>query len=226
MLNQILDDLVVLDLSQGIAGPYCARLLADCGAKVIKIEPPGGEIGRKMPPFMGDDPHPEKSFFHLLLNLNKRGIELDIETPDGAAVLRRLARTADIILESFTPGYLASFGLDYAELAVENEALIMTSLTPFGQSGPYSQYKGSEIVAYATSGIMAISGEAHREPLQHGGFPALYEAQSNGLLATNVALLTRDMDGFGQHVDVSIQEVIASSLIINQPYYSFAGGVQ
>ena len=226
MLNQILDDLVVLDLSQGIAGPYCARLLADHGAKVIKIEPPGGEIGRKMPPFMGDDPHPEKSLFHLLLNLNKRGIELDIETPDGAAVLRRLARTADIIVESFAPGYLASIGLDYAELAGENEGLIMTSLTPFGQSGPYSQYKGSEIVAYATSGIMAISGEAHREPLQHGGFPALYEAGINGLLATNVALLTRDMDGFGQHVDVSIQEVIASSLIINQPYYSFAGGVQ
>lgn len=226
MLNQILGDLVVLDLSQGIAGPYCARLLADHGAKVIKIEPPGGEIGRKMPPFMGDDPHPEKSLFHLLLNLNKRGIELDIETPDGAAVLRRLARTADIIVESFTPGYLGSIGLDYAELAGENDGLIMTSLTPFGQSGPYSQYKGSEIVAYATSGIMAISGEAHREPLQHGGFPALYEAGINGLLATNVALLTRDMDGFGQHVDVSMQEVIASSLIINQPYYSFAGGVQ
>jgi crotonobetainyl-CoA:carnitine CoA-transferase CaiB-like acyl-CoA transferase len=226
MLNQILDDLVVLDLSQGIAGPYCARLLADCGAKVIKIEPPGGEIGRKMPPFMGDDPHPEKSLFHLLLNLNKRGIELDIETPDGAAVLRRLARTADIIVESFTPGHLTSLGLDYAELAEENDGLIMTSLTPFGQSGPYSQYKGSEIVAYATSGIMAISGEANREPLQHGGFPALFEAGINGLLATNIALLTRDMDGFGQHVDVSIQEVIASSLIINQPYYSFAGGVQ
>ena len=226
MLNQILDDLVVLDLSQGIAGPYCARLLADYGAKVIKIEPPGGESGRRMPPFKGDDPHPEKSLFHLLLNLNKRGIELDIETPEGAAVLRRLARTADIIVESFTPGYLESIGLDYAELARENDGLIMTSLTPFGQSGPYREYKGSEIVAYATSGIMAISGEAHREPLQHGGFPALYEAGINGLLATNVALLTRDMDGFGQHVDVSIQEVVASSLIINQPYYSFAGGVQ
>lgn len=226
MLNGILGDLVVLDLSDGVAGPYCARLLADHGAQVIKVEPPGGGSGRKLPPFAGDDPHPEKSLFHLLLNLNKRAVTLDIAHPEGAALFRRLARTADVIVESSRPGHLAAHGLDHGTLEEDNPGLVMTSITPFGQTGPYSGFKGCEIVAYATSGIMAISGEASREPLQHGGFPALFEAGMNGLLATNVALLTRDMDGLGQHVDVSIQEVVASSLIINQPYYSFAGGVQ
>ena len=221
-----LDDIKVLDISQGIAGPLCARLLGDFGADVIKIEPPGGEPGRRMPPFSGDDPDPEKSLFFLLCNLNKRGIVLDLTTPDGAAAFRALARTADVIVESFQPGYLASLGLDHASLEAENPGLIMTSITPFGQTGPYSHYKGCEIVTYATSGIMAISGTSDREPLKHGGFPGHYESAMNGMLATNVALLSRDMTGYGQHVDVSMQEVVTSSLVINQPNYSFAGGVQ
>jgi len=226
VLPAVLDDLVVLDLSQGIAGPLCARLLGDYGADVIKVEPPGGECGRRMPPFFQDDPHPEKSLFFLLTNLNKRGVVLDIERPEGAELFRRLARTADVIVESFPPGHLAALGLDHATLEQDNPGLVMTSITPFGQTGPYSHYKGNEIVAYATSGIMAISGTADREPLKHGGFPAQYEAGMNGMLATNVALLARDLSGLGQHVDLSVQEVVASSLVINQPYYSFAGGVQ
>ena len=226
MLPAVLDDLLVLDLSQGIAGPLCARLLGDYGADVIKVEPPGGDCGRRMPPFFHDDPDPEKSLLFLLTNLNKRGITLDLSLPEGAELFRGLARTADVIVESFPPGYLASLGLDHATLEQDNPGLIMTSITPFGQTGPYNHYKGNEIVAYATSGIMAISGTADREPLQHGGFPALYEAAMNGMLATNVALLTRDLNGLGQHIDVSIQDVVTSSLVINQPYYSFAGGVQ
>jgi crotonobetainyl-CoA:carnitine CoA-transferase CaiB-like acyl-CoA transferase len=226
VLPAVLDDVLVLDLSQGIAGPLCARLLGDYGADVIKVEPPGGECGRRMPPFFQDDPDPEKSLLFLLANLNKRGVALDIEHPEGADLFRRMARTADVIVESFPPGYLAAHGLDHATLERDNPGLVMTSITPFGQTGPYSGYKGSEIVTYATSGIMAISGTADREPLQHGGFPAEYEAAMNGMLATNVALLTRDMNGLGQHVDVSMQDVVTSSLVINQPYYSFAGGVQ
>lgn len=226
MLPAVLDDLLVLDISQGVAGPLCARLLGDYGANVVKVESPGGECGRRMPPFFHDDPDPEKSLFFLLLNLNKRGLTLDLDRPEGAKLFRRLARSADVIVESFPPGHLASLGLDHASLQQDNPGLVMTSITPFGQTGPYSQYKGSEIVAYATSGIMAISGTADREPLQHGGFPALYEAGMNGMLATNVALLTRDLDGMGQHVDLSIQEVVTSSLVINQPYYSFTGGIQ
>lgn len=221
-----LDDLRVLDVSQGIAGPLCAKLLGDFGAEVIKIEPPGGEGGRQMPPFFQDDPHPEKSLFFLLLNLNKRGITLDLETPDGADVFRRLARTADVVVESFPPGYLGSLGLDYAALERENPGLIMTSITPFGQSGPYSRYKGEEIVAYAMSGIMSISGMADREPLKHGGFQAHYQAGFSGTAATLFSLVLRDTTGAGDHVDVSVQETVGWTLVINQPFYSWAGGVQ
>ncbi len=226
MLPAVLDDLVVLDLSQGIAGPICARLLGDHGADVIKVEPPNGDYGRRMPPFFQDDPHPEKSLFFLMANLNKRGIVLDLETPLGVSRLRQLARSADVIVENFTPGYLASLGLDHATLVQDNPGLVMTSITPFGQTGPYSRYKGDEIVTYATSGIMAISGTSDREPLKHGGVPGEYESAMNGMLATNVAILVRDMTGVGRHVDVSMQEVVASSLVIEQPWYSFAGGVQ
>lgn len=221
-----LDDLRVLDLSEGIAGPLAARLVGDFGGDVIKVEPLGGEIGRRTPPFFHDDPDPEKSLFYLMLNLNKRGVTLNLDTDEGVAILRRLAREVDVIVESFPPGYLAARGLDYASLEHENQGLVMTSITPFGQTGPYRNYKADEITAYATSGMMAISGTADREPLKHGGFPGQYESGMNGFLGTLVALFTRDLTGAGQQVDLSIQDVIASSLVLNQPYYSFAGGVQ
>lgn len=216
----------MLDLSQGIAGPLCAKLLGDFGADVIKVEPRGGECGRRMPPFFEDDPDPEKSLFFLLLNLNKRGITLDIDTPDGAAVFTRLVQSADVIVESFPPGHLARRGLDHATLERVEPGLVMTSITPFGQSGPHRDFAGDEIVAYAMSGMMSISGTTDREPLKHGGFQAQYEAGLNGALATLFTLVLRDATGVGQHVDVSIQEVVASTLVANQPFYSFAGGVQ
>ncbi len=226
MIPAALDDIRVLDISHGIAGPLCAKLLGDFGADVIKVEPAGGECGRRMPPFFQDDPDPEKSLFFLLVNLNKRGITLDLERPQGADIFKKLARLADVVVETFPPGYLASLGLDYASLERENPGLVMTSITPFGQSGPYSHYKGEEIVAYAVSGIMSISGTTDREPLKHGGFQAQYEAGFNGAVATLFTLLLRDATGAGQHVDVSIQEVVSSTMVINQPFYSWTGGVQ
>jgi CoA:oxalate CoA-transferase len=226
MIPSALDDIRVLDLSQGIAGPLCAKLLGDFGADVIKVEPPGGEPGRTMPPFFQDHPHPEKSLFFLLLNLNKRGITLNLETPQGASMFKHLVRHADVVVETFPPGYLASLGLDYDSLERENPAVVMTSITPFGQTGPYSHYKGEEIVAYATGGIMSISGTSDREPLKHGGFQAQYEAGFNGVLATVFTLLLRDDTEVGQHVDISMQEVVNSTLVINQPFFSWTGGVQ
>lgn len=179
-----------------------------------------------MPPFFHDDPDPEKSLFFLLLNLNKRGITLDIETPQGAAIFKELVRLADVVVETFPSGYLARLGLDHAALERLHPALVMTSITPFGQNGPHSHYEGDEIVAYAMSGTMAISGTTDREPLKHGGFQAQYEAGFNGALATLFTLVLRDATGIGQHVDVSIQEVVSSTLVANQPFYSWAGGVQ
>ena len=226
MMPQALEDIRVLDISQGIAGPLCAKLLGDFGADVIKVEPSLGESGRAMPPFFHNDPHPEKSLFFLLLNLNKRGITLNLETPRGAELFKELVREADVVVETFQPGYLASLGLDYEALERENPRLLLTSITPFGQTGPYSGYKGEEIVAYAMSGIMSISGTSDREPLKHGGFQAHYEAGLNGAVVTAFTLLLQDFTGEGQHLDLSIQEVVSSTMTINQPYYSWTGGVQ
>jgi crotonobetainyl-CoA:carnitine CoA-transferase CaiB-like acyl-CoA transferase len=221
-----LDDVKVLDLSQGLAGPLCAKILADFGADVVKVEPPGGDSARAMPPHFGNDPHPEKSLVFLLANLNKRGVTLNLDDPEGQKLLRSLARSADIIVESFAPGYLASRGLDHEALSRENPGLTMVSITPFGQTGPYAGYESEEIVTYALSGIMSISGTADREPLKHGGMQAQYEGGMNGALAAMVALYTRDLTAEGQHVDISLQDVVTSTLIIHQPFYSWAGAVQ
>ena len=226
MLPAALDDLKVLDLSQGLAGPLCAKMLGDFGADVIKVEPPKGDVGRSMPPFFGNDPHPEKSLIFLLANLNKRGIRLDLENESGRDLLRQLAQKADIIVESYKPGYLASLGLDYAALSRENPGLIMVSITPFGQTGPYSQYENEEIATYGLSGIMSISGTADREPLKHGGMQAQYEGGLSGFVGAMAALYSRDLTGEGQQVDLSLQDVVASTLIIHQPFYSWAGAVQ
>ena len=221
-----LDDVKVLDLSQGLAGPLCAKILADFGAEVIKVEPPEGDAARRTAPFFGNDADPEKSLVFLLANLNKRGVKLALEDAQGRELLRRLARKADIIVESFKPGYLASLGLDHASLLRENPALIMVSITPFGQYGPYSGYENEEIVTYALSGMMSISGTADREPLKHGGMQSQYEGGLNSAIAALIALYARDHTGKGQHVDVSLQEVVASTLVVHQPFYSFGGAVQ
>ncbi|PKB66174.1 MAG: hypothetical protein BZY82_06525 [SAR202 cluster bacterium Io17-Chloro-G3] len=226
MMSASLDDIRVLDISQGIAGPLCSKILGDFGADVIKLEPPGGETGRTMAPFFHDDPHPEKSLFFLLLNLNKRSATLNLETKTGQKIFKELVSEADLVVESFQPGYLASLGLGYEDLEKINPKLVMTSITYFGQYGPYSQFKGEEILAYAMSGIMSISGTADREPLKHGGFQANYESGINGALSTAFTLLLRDFTGEGQHVDVSMQEVVNSTLVVNQPFYSWTGAVQ
>jgi crotonobetainyl-CoA:carnitine CoA-transferase CaiB-like acyl-CoA transferase len=222
----VFEGVKVLDISQDIAGSFCARLLADYGADVIKVEPSSGSALRQMGPFFKDDPHPEKSLFFLVTNLNKRGITLNIDSPEGAGLFRKLAQDADVVVESYKPGYLSGLGLGYEDLEGVNPSLIMTSITHFGQYGPYSQYEGEEIVDYAMGAIMSISGTSDREPLKHGGFQAQYEAGLNAAGATAVALLVQTNLGVGQHVDVSTVECVSSTMIGNQSMYSFTGGIQ
>ena len=222
----LLDGVKVLDLSEDIAGSFCARILADYGADVLKLEPPGGAALRRMGPFFGDDPHPEKSLFFLVMNLNKKGATLNLETDTGQAILKELAQRVDVIIETYRPGYLSGLGLGYEKLAQQNPALVLTSITPFGLDGPYSQFEGEEIVSYAMGMIMSISGDQGREPLKHGGFQAQYQGGLNAAAVTAVALFALENTGEGQHIDVSITECVASTMLATQSLYSFTGGTQ
>ena len=220
-----LEGVRVLDLSHDIAGSFCARLLGDYGADVIKLEPPGGVPLRRMGPFYKDDPHPEKSLFFFVLNINKLGVTLNIGCEEGKRIFRDLVQEVDIVVESFKPGHLVSLGLGYPSLEALNPRLVLTSITPFGQVGPYSQYEGEEIVSYAMGAIMSISGTQDREPLKHGGFQAQYEAGLNGAAATSMALFLQQSTGEGQHIDISTVECVSSTMIASQTLYPFTGAI-
>lgn len=217
----------VLDVGHQIAGPYCARMLADQGADVIKVERPGcGDISRTMGPFVGSDPHPEKSLTYLYLNYNKRSVTLDLGTSHGRSLFRTLVRDCDVLIENFEPRVMRSFGLDFDGLAPENPGLVYTSISNFGQGGPRGDWRGNDLTNYAMSGVMSISGTADREPLKHGYFQSAYVGGLCAVIPTMAALLARDATGQGQHVDVSISEALASTLVLTVPYYTYMGEVQ
>ncbi len=210
----ILDDICVLDVSEDVAGPFCAKLLAGLGATVIKVEKPGGgDTSRRAGPFVHDAPHPEQSAAFLYLNTGKQSITLDIASLTGTAILQRLAQTCDILIESFPPGYMDHLGLGYAALELLNPSLIYTSITPFGQTGPYRDYQGSELVAQAVGTLMHTIGLPDREPLRVGGNTALYTTGISAFSATMLALHVRDIEGYGQHVDVSAMETMTVAQI-------------
>jgi crotonobetainyl-CoA:carnitine CoA-transferase CaiB-like acyl-CoA transferase len=209
--NTALGDLRILDLA-GPIGLYCTKQLADLGADVIKIEPPGGDPARAIGPFYHDESHPEKSLYWFHFNTSKRSITLDIESHDGNEILKRLVQTADIMVETFQPGYLDSIGLGYAELKKINPGLIMTSITPFGQTGPYKDFKAPDIVGLAMGGFLFICGWEDEPPTRVGGSQAYNMASINACAGTLIALYHRDMTGEGQHVDVSMQQCVAHAL--------------
>jgi crotonobetainyl-CoA:carnitine CoA-transferase CaiB-like acyl-CoA transferase len=210
----ILGDLRVLDLSQEVAGPFCTKLLAGLGAEVIKVEPPGtGDAARQVGPFIHKPPDAEQSATFLYLNTGKKGLTLDITTQTGAAILQRLAQACDILVESFAPGYLDQLGLGYAALELRNPGVIYTSVTPFGQTGPYHDYQGSELVAQAMGALMHTIGLPDREPLKVGGNAALYTTGISAFSATMLALYVRDVEGHGQYVDVSAMETMTVAQI-------------
>ena len=216
----------VLDLSQGIAGPFAARLLGDFGAEVIKVEPPGGDPARSLPPLMATGPEGERSLMFRHLNWNKRGMVLDLAGDRGEETLAALVRQSDIVIESFRPGTPEAERLAPARLLGLNPRLVVTSVTDFGRGGPYATYRGSDLVHQAMSGIMQISGEADRPPLKHGLSQAYLCGGLNAAYATLAALHAAERDGIGDHVDLSVQECLISELVITETYYSFMGAVQ
>ncbi len=200
----------VLDLADE-KGLICGKLLGDLGADVIKVERPGGDSTRNIGPFYHDEVTPEKSLFWYAFNTSKRGITIDIETAEGQSVFKNLVETADIVIESFPPGYMDTLGLGYSALEKVNPGVIMVSITPFGQTGPYKDYKAPDIVAWAMGGEMYVSGDADRPPVRVSHHSQAYlQAGAEGAVGAMLALSYRQMTGEGQHVDVSIQESVVS----------------
>lgn len=218
MPEETLARLRVIELGEGVPGPFCGKLLAGLGAEVIKIEPPGtGEPGRRVAPFPSDTPHHEHSGLFLHLNTRKKSITLDWRSATGYRLLKRLVEDADVLVENLGPGRSP----DYADLAEANPRLVMTAISYFGMDGPYSRYQGSEIVAYALGGYMMLTGEPDREPLKSYGYLAEYHGGLQGALGTLLALRTRERSGLGQLVDVSVMEA-ASLLMGGTPqFYHF-----
>lgn len=228
MEEQPLSGLRVIDLSHGIAGPYCTKLLADFGADVIKVERPDtGDYSRRMGPFPQDAPHPEKSGIFLHLNTNKRSMVLDLKTVAGVEIVKELVRRADVLVESFRPGVMDRLGLDYATLERINPNLMMTSISNFGQTGPYRDYLASELTLFSMGGKMNTSGLPERYPLKLGGNHVQYQAGNVGAMTTLFAWHGREyQDMGGQHIDISIFETQTASINMRMPsllQYAYTG---
>ncbi|MSQ33537.1 MAG: CoA transferase [Dehalococcoidia bacterium] len=220
-----LGDLRVLELCDE-KGQYMGKLLADMGADVIKVEPPGGDAARRVGPFLDDTPGPERSLSFWYHNTSKRAITLDLERPEGQRLFKELARRADILLESQPPGYLDRLGLGYDDLSALNPRLIMTSLTPFGQTGPYRDYLASDLTLLALGGVMASCGYSEADfpdapPIRPDGGHAWYIGCHYGVASTLVALLWRDLTGQGQRLDVSIQEAVSCTTEVALPMWLY-----
>ena len=230
-MDAALEGVSVIDLTHCIAGPYCTKLLAGFGADVLKIEPPGGERGRGMAPFFRDEPGPDSSLPFAYLNTGKRSITLNLKSAEGREMLLSLLAGADVLVENYSPRVMPSLGLDYETLREIAPHLVMVSISNFGQTGPYRDYKATDIVEYALGGLMYIFGAYDREPLKHAFNQAQFKAGTDAASATLMAVYHQRMtggrnSGKGQHVDVSIQEAVASGLrdVVNN--YTYTGAIR
>ena len=220
-----LSGLRILDLTD-LKGAMSAKLFGDMGADVIKVEPPEGDAARRIGPFLDNKPHPERSLLFWFYNTSKRGITLDLNQPAGQELLKQLAAKADVLVESAAPGTLARLGLGYDELKRLNPNLVLTSITPFGQTGPYADYRSSDLVAEALGGMIWTNGFPDEPPLHALGLQAYHSASFFAAIGTLLALLTRDSLGEGQWVDVSIQEAVAGAVEHIAPFYHQGLGVE
>ncbi len=211
----VLEGIRVLDLA-GPMGVYCGKLWADMGADVIKVEPPAGDPMRSLGPFYKDEVHPEKSLYFFHYNTSKRSITLNLNTADGRELFKKLVKDTDILLETFPPGYMNDLGLGYTQLKEINPRLIMTSITPFGQTGPYREYKSSDLVGQALSGWTNTVGNVGERPTWPAVELGYHHVSISASAGTLIALYHRDMAGEGQHVDVSMHEagaMVAASTV-------------
>jgi CoA:oxalate CoA-transferase len=231
MAVSLLQAYSVLELSETPGGAFCAKLLADMGASVLKVEPPDGDPARSRGAFSDDVPDSEASGLFLFLNANKRGITLNLDTATGREIATRLAERADLIVEDLPPGFLSERGLGYQELSAVNPGLVLISLSPFGQTGPNRSWKATPLTTYHAGGhaYHVPSGPAARElldrpPVAAGRLVGEFQSAMVATLAGLAALLGRNVLG-GQHVDVSKQEALINLVRTEHARYPNEGVV-
>ena len=200
-------------------GCFCGKILGDFGVDVIKIERPGGDLARNIGPFYHNIPHPEKSLYWFAFNTSKRGITLDIETSTGGEIFLRLVKGAYFVIESYRPRHMQGLGLGYEVLSQINPRIIMTSITPFGQTGPYRDYQATDLILMALSGLMFTTGDPDRPPLRISVPQAYLHGGVNAAVGTLIAHYYRELTGEGQLVDVSIEQSPQKTQITNGRLY-------
>ncbi len=215
MADGLLSGFRALDLTD-YNGFACGKILATLGVEVIKVEKPGGDPGRRIPPFFKSE-----GLYWLCWNTDKRSITLDLETSQGRDLFKKLVAKSDFVLESFQPGYLDHLDLGYEGLCKANPKIILASISPFGQKGPQSHYKGPELVVSAMSGVLDNTGFPDRAPSKEALDSCYFHANVAAALGSVMAHYYRGISGEGQHVDVSSQEVASSRTIINQVLWEF-----
>ncbi len=224
MSEQALSGIKVIDLAEGISGSYCAKLMADFGADVIKVEAPKNNDGlRKIGPFKDDDPSPEKSGTFFYLNTNKKSVTIDLESSRGQEIFKRLVKDTDVVIESFRPGKMADMGLSYNTLKEINPNLVMTSITWFGQNGRYRDFKATNFTAFGLAGAMYMMRQTRwpdTRPTILGGKQAEYTAGLIGYVVTMAAVISPVK---GTWIDLSVMEALASTLTGVSADYSYIG---
>jgi crotonobetainyl-CoA:carnitine CoA-transferase CaiB-like acyl-CoA transferase len=228
MAERALEGVRILECGHLVSAAYAAKLMADMGAEVIKIEDPGhGDQARQRGPYPGNTPHPEKSGLFLYLNTNTQGVTLDLSQAAGQEIFHRLLKNADALIHNYHPTEMASHGLDYATIEKVNPRLVMTSISPFGLSGPYKDYQATDLTLWSAGGISWLNGGGpgtdDMPPLKAFGQQAGFQAGVNAGIATLGALFSRLSTGEGQHVEVSVQECLLSILELTFEFYPYMG---
>lgn len=228
MPARALEGFRIIECGEMVSAAYAAKLMADMGAEVIKIEEPAsGDAARQRGPFPGKLPHPEKSGLFLYLNTNKRGITLNLEDRRGQEIFARLITQADLLIHNYHPTRMPALGLEYERLARLNPSLVMTSITPFGLSGPHKDYQATDLTLWNAGGLCYLNGggpgSEHLPPLKPFGQQAGFQAGVHAAVASLGALFARVADGLGQHIDFSVQECLMGMAEFAPVVASYAG---
>jgi benzylsuccinate CoA-transferase BbsE subunit len=215
MTSELLKGFRMLDLTDE-KGALCGKMFADMGAEVVKIEPPAGCSTRTIPPFLEDQPGPDRSLYAIAYHAGKKSVTANLESPDGRALVADLATKADFLVESFPLGYLDSIGLGYDELSRRNARLIYTSITPFGDKGPGRNYQWADIITWAAGGMMYMMGEEGKPPIQMSLPQAGLHAGGEAAVSSLIAHYPREVDGQGQKIVIDMQACIVWTLMNEQ----------